>query len=78
MEGTPGKTPGPEQMRTAMAAYVTGVHESYVQTASILPPAVRGSLRLLQGHFTVVAAGVGNLAPPSRIEGRLAAGAEFG
>ena len=48
-------------MRTAMAAYVTGVHESYVQTASILPPAVRGSLPLLQGHFTVVAAGVGNL-----------------
>ncbi|MEA2058575.1 MAG: hypothetical protein U9O63_07630 [Actinomycetota bacterium] len=61
MDGTPGKTPGPEQMRTAMAAYVTGVHESYVQTASILPPAVRGSLPLLQGHFTVVAAGVGNL-----------------
>ena len=48
-------------MRAAMADYVTGAHEAYVQAAAILPPAVRGSLPLLQGHFTVVAAGVGNL-----------------
>jgi hypothetical protein len=61
VDGTPGSTPGPEQMRTAMADYVTRAHEAYAQTAAVLPPAVRGSLPLLQGHFTVVAAGVGNL-----------------
>lgn len=60
-ETTQPGTPAPEQMRTAMADYVRTAHEAYAQTASVLPPAVRGSLPLFQDHFTVVAAGVGNL-----------------
>ena len=60
-ETTHPGTPAPEQMRTAMADYVRTAHEAYAQTASVLPPAVRGSLPLFQDHFTVVAAGVGNL-----------------
>jgi hypothetical protein len=34
---------------------------AYLQVASLLPVAVRGGMPLLSGHFTVVAAGVGNL-----------------
>lgn len=53
--------PGPEQMRAAMAEYVRAAHDSYLQVASLLPTGVRGGMPLLAGHFTVVAAGVGNL-----------------
>jgi hypothetical protein len=48
-------------MRTAMAEYVRAAHDAYLQIASLLPAGVRGGMPLLAGHFTVVAAGVGNL-----------------
>ena len=51
----------PEQMRQAMAEYVTTVHQAYLSQAETEPPAVRGRMSLLEGPFTVVAAGVQNL-----------------
>ncbi len=44
-----------------MADYVRGVHQAYLSTAELQPPAVRGRLPLLGEAFTVVAAGVRNL-----------------
>ena len=53
---------GPEAMRQAMADYVRAVHASYVNTARLYPPAVRGRMPLLSARrLTVVAAGVSNL-----------------
>lgn len=53
---------GPEAMRRAMADYVRAVHASYLNTARLYPPAVRGRMPLLSaGRLTVVAAGVSNL-----------------
>ena len=53
---------GPEAMRQAMADYVRAVHASYVNTARLYPPAVRGRMPLLSAErVTVVAAGVSNL-----------------
>lgn len=48
-------------MRQAMADYVRAVHESYLAQAQLQPPAIRGRMALLDGEFTVVAAGVENL-----------------
>jgi hypothetical protein len=56
-----GEQPRPEDMRRAMAEYVRGVHQAYLSTAALQPPAVRGRLPLLEDPFTVVAAGVRNL-----------------
>lgn len=44
-----------------MADYVRAVHESYLAQAQLQPPAIRGRMALLDGEFTVVAAGVENL-----------------
>lgn len=52
---------GPEAMRGAMADYVEAVHRAYLEVARLQPPAVRGRMPLLEGPFTVVAAGVRNL-----------------
>lgn len=46
-------------MRTAMAAYVRGLHEAYLDAARLLPPGDRGRLPLVRaGHFSVAAVGV--------------------
>ncbi len=58
---TMSQTPRPEDMRQAMADYVTAVHQAYLSQAALEPPAVRGAMLLLTEPFTVVAAGVGNL-----------------
>ncbi len=44
-----------------MADYVAAVHRAYLEVAKTHPPAVRARMPLLQGPFTVVAAGVQNL-----------------
>ncbi len=44
-----------------MADYVATVHQAYLSQAEMQPPAVKGRMPLLEGSFTVVAAGVGNL-----------------
>ena len=51
----------PEQMRQAMADYVSTGQQAELAQAEMEPPAVRGRMSLLSGPFTVVAAGVGNL-----------------
>lgn len=49
---------GPEQMRSAMAAYVTAVHQAYADAAAPLPAGDRSRLPLLAaGDLTVVAVG---------------------
>ena len=53
---------GPEAMRQAMADYVRGLHEAYVDAIDTLPPAERARLPLLaSGRITVAAVGVRNL-----------------
>ncbi|MGH8931216.1 MAG: hypothetical protein ACRDZO_11485, partial [Egibacteraceae bacterium] len=64
MSVTPSRrgTADPEQMRQAMAAYVTEVHRAYVAHAHLLPPAARGRMPLLAGgRFEVAAVGARNL-----------------
>ncbi len=55
--------PGPEGMRSAVAAYVTALHRSYLAQADTFPPAVRGAMPLLTGsqRLTVAAVGARNL-----------------
>ncbi len=57
----PVSRPRPEDIRAAMADYVSNVHCAYVRVALTYPPAVQGGLPLLAGPFTVVAAGARNL-----------------
>ena len=47
---------GPEEMRQAMAAYVRGIHQAYVDAAALLPPAERGRMPLLTADDITVAA----------------------
>jgi hypothetical protein len=52
----------PEQMRQAMADFVTAVHEAYLAQARLLPPAEQARLPLLRAaQLTVAAAGARNL-----------------
>jgi hypothetical protein len=60
-EVTNTPTPKPEDMRAAMADYVRTVHQAYLSQAQLQPPAAQGRMPLLDGPFTVVAAGVRNL-----------------
>ncbi|SHK28113.1 hypothetical protein SAMN05443637_104210 [Pseudonocardia thermophila] len=55
--------PGPEEMRAAVAEYVTALHRAYLAQADTFPPAVRGRMPLLGpgGPITVAAAGARNL-----------------
>ena len=53
--------PRPEDIRAAMADYVSNVHAAYARVALTYPPAIQGSLELLTSPFTVVAAGSRNL-----------------
>lgn len=53
--------PRPEDIRAAMADYVSNVHAAYARVAQTYPPAMRGGLPLLADPFTVVAAGARNL-----------------
>lgn len=53
--------PRPEDIRAAMADYVSNVHAAYARVALTYPPATQGSLELLNRPFTVVAAGARNL-----------------
>jgi hypothetical protein len=54
--------PGPEDMRAAVAAYVTALHAAYLAQADTFPPAVRGAMPLLgRGRLTVAAVGARNL-----------------
>jgi hypothetical protein len=53
---------GPEEMRQAVADYVTAVHRAYLTSTATLPPAVAGALPLLAGDsFSVLAVGAGDL-----------------
>jgi len=53
---------GPEEMRQAVADYVTAVHRAYLTSTATLPPAVAGALPLLAGgSFSVLAVGAGDL-----------------
>ena len=53
---------GPEEMRQAVADYVTAVHRAYLASTATLPPAVAGALPLLAGDsFSVLAVGAGDL-----------------
>ena len=58
---TPVSRPRPEDIRAAMADYVSNVHAAYARVAFTYPPAVQGGLPLLAAPFTVVAAGARNL-----------------
>lgn len=51
----------PEQMRQMVGDYVRTVHQAYASQAKTQPPAVRGRMVLLDGHFMVAAAGARNL-----------------
>jgi hypothetical protein len=52
----------PEQVRQAMADFVTAVHGAYLVQARLLPPAEQARLPLLQAtRMTVAAAGARNL-----------------
>lgn len=54
--------PGPEDMRAAVAGYVTALHRAYVAQADTFPPAVRGRMPLMTGGpLTVAAVGARNL-----------------
>ncbi|MGI5132650.1 hypothetical protein ACQEVB_38010 [Pseudonocardia sp. CA-107938] len=54
--------PGPEEMRAAVASYVTALHSAYLAQADTFPPAVRGRMPLLTGGpLTVAAVGARNL-----------------
>jgi hypothetical protein len=55
--------PGPEDMRAAVAGYVTALHGAYLAQADTFSPAVRGRLPLLTsgGPLTVAAVGARNL-----------------
>src|SRR5581483_4022620 len=54
--------PAPEQMREAVAHYVSEIHRAYVAQAMTFPAAVRGGMPLLApGPLTVAAVGVRNL-----------------
>jgi hypothetical protein len=56
------KISGPEEMRQAVADYVTAVHRAYLTSTATLPPAVAGGLPLLAGAaFSVLAVGAGDL-----------------
>lgn len=49
----------PEDMRQAMADYVRGLHQAYLDAVETLPPAERSRLPLISaGHVTVAAVGV--------------------
>jgi hypothetical protein len=53
---------GPEQMRQAVADYVTAAHRAYLTSTATLPPALAGGLPLLAGdRFSVLAVGAGDL-----------------
>lgn len=47
---------GPEQMRAAMAAYVRGLHQAYLDAADLVAPGDRAALPLLCGDTITVAA----------------------
>src|SRR5207302_857282 len=52
----------PEQLREAVARYVTALHRSYRAQARLLSPALQGSLPLMSAEqFQVLAAGAGSL-----------------
>jgi len=52
----------PERMRTAVADYVTALHQAYLAQADTFPPAVRGAMPLLTGGpLQVAAVGARNL-----------------
>ncbi|MFN8167332.1 MAG: hypothetical protein U0S36_00965 [Candidatus Nanopelagicales bacterium] len=54
--------PTPEAMRAALADYVRAVHGAYLDAASLLPPAERARLPLLEpAPLTVVAVGTSHL-----------------
>lgn len=56
------KIASPEQMRQAVADYVTAAHRAYVASAADLPPAVAAAMPLLVGDgFSVLAVGAGDL-----------------
>ncbi|HWM57190.1 MAG TPA: hypothetical protein VNO83_05095 [Pseudonocardia sp.] len=48
--------PGPEDMRAAVAGYITALHGAYLAQADTFAPAVRGRMPLLAGGPLVVAA----------------------
>ena len=49
---------GPEGMRAAMAAYVQGLHQAYLDAADLLPPGDRARMPLVAaGDITVAAVG---------------------
>ena len=41
--------PGPEDMRAAVAGYITALHGAYLAQANTFAPAVRGRMPLLAG-----------------------------
>lgn len=52
----------PEEMRRAVADYVTALHRAYVTQGRMLPPALQGSLLILSGEpFSVLAAAASHL-----------------
>ena len=54
--------PGPEDMRAAVAGYITALHGAYLAQANTFAPAVRGRMPLLAGgSLTVAAVGARNL-----------------
>ena len=62
MTGPVAEPGGPEQLRQAMAGFVTEVHRTYRDEMRSMPPAVQGRLPLLcGGSFRVAAVGVRNL-----------------
>ena len=57
-----GPSPGPEQMRRAVADYVAGIHAAYVRQARTLSPVDQARLPLLGGApLSVAAVGVRHL-----------------
>ncbi|MEZ5117051.1 MAG: hypothetical protein R2737_12370 [Candidatus Nanopelagicales bacterium] len=58
----PSGPAGPERLRFALADYVRGAHQAYLDAAAVLPPAERARLPLLAaGRITVVAVGTSHL-----------------
>ncbi|MGH8971614.1 MAG: hypothetical protein ACRD0C_00210 [Acidimicrobiia bacterium] len=62
MPETPSKIGSPEQMRQAVADYVTAVHRAYLAATAGLAPELVAALPLpAAGEFSVLAVGAGNL-----------------
>jgi hypothetical protein len=80
------KIASPEQMRQAVADYVTAIHRAYLASTADVPPAVVGALPLLAGDgFSVLAVAAGDLhliathqSPPPVLAGELEVPGEVG